>query len=164
MQSHAESDGMEMQCLLHCLQYIWLLKMRCIHLQSNQCWNQYMKGTIWYFFIHAHRYCRSTLFSLFSTNLCSHACIMAFVLPPIPQTPQAQLVALSLSGIASCINCGASSFVGVDSLEKMRFSFSLGHPLFKKLLLLLPPIHLQPSSNLSRRGKKQARGVVHLAN
>ena len=87
MQSHTESDGMEMQCLLHCLQYIWLLKMRCIHLQSNQCWNQYTKRTIWYLFIHTNRYCRTTLFSLFSTNLCSHACIMAFVLPPIPQTP-----------------------------------------------------------------------------
>ena len=87
MQSHTESDGVEMQCLLHCLQYIWLLKMRCICLQSNQCWNQYMKRTIWYLFIHTHRYCRSTLFSLFSTNLCSHACIMAFVLPPPTQYP-----------------------------------------------------------------------------
>ncbi len=31
-----------------------------------------------------NRYCTSTLFSLFSTYLCSHACIMAFVLPPYP--------------------------------------------------------------------------------
>ena len=33
--------------------------------------------------------------------------------------------------------------VGVDSLDKMRFCFSLGHPSFQKLLLLLlTPIHL----------------------
>ena len=34
-----------------------------------------------------NRYCRSTFFSLFSTNLCSHACVMALYCLPIPQTP-----------------------------------------------------------------------------
>ena len=82
-----------------------------------------------------------------------------FCIASLSHSHPAQLVALSLTGIASRINCCASSFVGVDSLDKTRFGFSLGRPSFQKLLLLLlPPIHLRPSSNLSMCGKKQARG------
>ena len=68
-----------------------------------------------------------------------------------------KLVALSLTGIASPINCGASSFVGVDSLDKRRCAFSLGRPSFQRLLLLLlPPINLCPSPNYHHFLKKQS--------
>ena len=41
-----------------------------------------------------------------------------------------------------CINCGASSYVGVDSLDKTRFCFALGH----HSLLLLLTIHATSSA------------------
>ena len=34
-----------------------------------------------------------------------------------------------------CVNCGASSFVGVDSLDKTRFCFSLGHPSIQRFVI-----------------------------
>ena len=68
-----------------------------------------------------------------------------------------------------CINCGASSFMCDKSLDKMRFCFSLGHPSFQKLLLLLlTPIHHQSlpifvTSFHINTGKETSKGVVHLA-
>ena len=67
------------------------------------------------------------------------------------------LVALMLTGIASHVNCGASSFVCVDSLDERRFGFSLGHPSFQRLLLpLWPPVNLHPSTNYHHFLKKQS--------
>jgi hypothetical protein len=120
--------------------------------------------------------------------------VMAFVLPPIQHNTQRKkqstaimfshqcwegnkqggdaygnLIGCSeLNWDLGCVNCCASSFVGVDSLDETRFCFSLGHPSIKKsLLLLLPPIHLQASTNFHhilftsqcREGNEQGGGA-----
>ena len=70
-----------------------------------------------------------------------------------------------LNGDCGHVNCGAWSFLGVYFLDKMRFCFPMGHPLFTPLPSHPPPAITQFSSHhfTSTQGINWVIGVGHLA-